>query len=227
MNGKQPKLIVFDLGGVLIRICRSWSEACAAAGLPVRGESASKEVAAKRRELSNRHGLGLVECDEFFQRLAETMDGLYTPQEVRAVHHAWLLGEYPGVGELIRDIRAAGVLTGVLSNTNHTHWNRIMLASGNGSAEHPSARHVDHPHASHLMRLLKPSPEIYAEFERRTGFEGRGGEILFFDDLEDNIAAARAHGWQAELIDHAGDTALEMRRHLIRRGLSIKVPSER
>lgn len=213
-----PRLVVFDLGGVLIRICRNWSEACAAAGLPVRGQSASKEVSAKRRELSDRHGLGLVECGEFFQLLAETMDGLYTPQEVGAVHSAWLLGEYPGVGELIRDIRAAGVLTGVLSNTNHSHWIRQTPVARGGTGEFPSPGLVEHPHASHLMRLLKPSREIYAEFERRTGFEGRGGEILFFDDLEDNVAAARMHGWQAELIDHAGDTAAQMREQLQRRG---------
>ena len=31
-------LVCFDLGGVVVRICRSWAEGCAEAGLDVRGD---------------------------------------------------------------------------------------------------------------------------------------------------------------------------------------------
>ena len=44
-------------------------------------------------------------------------------------------------------------------------------------------------------------------------------EILFFDDLSDNIASARACGWSAEQIDHTGDTARQMAEHLGRHGV--------
>ncbi len=34
--------------------------------------------------------------------------------------------------------------------------------------------------------------------------------MLFFDDAEENVRAARAVGWRAERIDPAGDTARQM-----------------
>ena len=214
-----PTMVVFDLGGVLIRICRTWSEACAAAGLPVRGETASISTSNQRHVLAERHGLGQIESSEFFRLVSGAMGGLYAPHEVKQVHDAWLLGEYPGVHDLIRDIRGAGLATGVLSNTNHAHWVRLTPQSHGGANEFAAPGLVDHLHASHLMKLLKPDPAIYAAFEQLTNT--RGPNILFFDDLEENIAAARTQGWQAEQIDHAGDTAAQMREHLRNRGLSL------
>jgi FMN phosphatase YigB (HAD superfamily) len=212
---RPPRLIVFDLGGVLIRICRTWAEACTAAGLPVRGE----ELAARRSDLAHRHGLGEISSDEFFRLVSEALTGAYSPPEVRRVHDAWLLDEYPGVHELIADIHAAGLSTGVLSNTNHAHWVRLAPPSRGGIGEFASPGLVHHLHASHIMRLLKPDAAIYAEFERLSG--SPPGEILFFDDMEENVLAARARGWQSELVDHAGDTAAQMRGVL--RGLGVRL----
>lgn len=214
-------MVVFDLGGVLIRICRSWAEACGRAGLPVRGESGSISASGTRHALAERHGLGLIESGEFYREVSRAMGGLYSPDEVESVHDAWLIGEYAGVGELIRGLRSRGVMTGVLSNTNHSHWVRLVTPAHGGTGEFDASGLPEHLHASHLMRMLKPSREIYGEFERRTGFAGRGGHILFFDDLAENVSAARGCGWQAEQIDHAGDTAEQMRGHLTARGLEM------
>ena len=49
---------------------------------------------------------------------------------------------------------------------------------------------------------------------------GRMG-VIFFDDLEENIAAARSIGWTAHQIDHTRDTAAQMRYHLTRWGLNL------
>lgn len=220
----KPELVVFDLGGVLIRICRSWSEACLAAGLPVRVDSSSISASGRRHELSERHGVGAIDSEEFFRAASHAMAGLYTPEEVRCIHDAWLLGEYPGVGSLISGIRGAGLRTGVLSNTNHAHWMRLAPPSHGGRGEFDSLGQIEHLHASHIMGLLKPDAGIYREFEQRTGFGGRGREILFFDDLAENVEAARACGWQAEQIDHTGDTSAQMHAHLSRRGVPLKYP---
>ena len=57
----------FDLGGVLVRICRSWDERCQAAGLDVRGAFASDPSGGNRREdLSRLHQTGRIGCAEFF-----------------------------------------------------------------------------------------------------------------------------------------------------------------
>ncbi len=212
-----PTLIVFDLGGVIVRICRGFHEGCAAAGLPVRGEIMTEALKARRRELSRLHGIGKLECAEFFRQVSLSLDGLYTPAEVERVHRAWILGEYPGVLELLTELRTASRVhgrfqTAVLSNTNHPHWAAI-------TGSYPSLKLIDHPHASHLMGRHKPDAEIYDEFAALVGYTGREREIVFFDDLEENVAAAVSRGWQAFTIDHAGDTAQQIRDALTRLGV--------
>lgn len=207
-------MVVFDLGGVLIRICRSWSEACAAAGIDVRPDAASVTIGPLRHRLAEQHGVGAIESDLFFSEVSRVMGGVYSAQEVRRVHDAWLLDEYPGVQQLIHEIHAAEIETGVLSNTNHAHWARLAPPSHGGSGEFIASGLAQHLHASHLLKLAKPDAAIYREFARRVGFDGTRGkpeDLLFFDDLEENVAAARACGWRSERVDHTGDTAAQMR----------------
>lgn len=228
MSGSRPGvgLVVFDLGGVIVRICRTWAQACGVAGVAVRGDETfgTPEMVAARRELSGAYQMGQIETDAFFQKLAAATGGQYTAEEVRRVHDAWTLDEYPGVNALVRAIKRAGVPTGVLSNTNHSHWVRLAPPPHEPADEYPTPRLVDHLHASHLLGLAKPHESIYQEFERRVraaGWHGSAGQIVFFDDLPENIAAAKALGWDGEIIDHTGDTAAQMADHLARRGVRL------
>ena len=45
--------------------------------------------------------------------------------------------------------------------------------------------------------LAKPDPAIYARADAACGTAP--GDVVFFDDREANVAAARTHGWQAHL----------------------------
>jgi putative hydrolase of the HAD superfamily len=192
------RLVCFDLGGVIVRHCRSWAEACIAAGLPVHAVVESVEATARRKDLALRHTTGRIGGREFCALVSESVGGAYTPEEVARIHHAWLLGEYAGVGAVLgRLVRARSVRTGVLSNTNELHWDRM--------GEFPSVGLLENRHASHLIGHAKPGEQIYREFERLTGVAG--GEVLFLDDLEENIAAARGVGWTAARIDHTSETA--------------------
>lgn len=202
------RCVVFDLGGVLVRICRSWQEACAAAGLPVHADISGEEQTAKRRAVSAQYEMGKMGCDEFFASIAATTQGLYDAEQFRAIHEAWVLGEYPRVHQVIDALHAAELATGVLSNTNHSHWEDSRLHI---------ARRTRHPHASHLLGVAKPDLEIYRAFERATALAPE--HILFFDDLPQNIRGAKAAGWHARHIDHTGDTAEQMFGHLRALGL--------
>lgn len=211
------RLVVFDLGGVIVRICRSWPEACAAAGVPVRDGWDDPDARAARRELRIMHEQGRIDCGGFFEQLAATSPGLYSPDEVRRIHVAWTLGEYPGAGALIARLNSMGLDTGVLSNTNHSHWMRLAPPAHLPADEYPTPRTVKHLYASHLMGLSKPDAAIYHEVAHRTGFEP--GSILFFDDMEENAAGARSAGWRAHRVDHSGDTAAEIARVLEEMGI--------
>lgn len=204
MSPPAVRLVVFDLGGVLVRICRSWAEACGRAGVPVRDGASGADSRARRQAAVRAYDVGAIDDAGFHLALSAAMDGLYAPEEVERVHHAWLLGEYAGVPGLFDALDAApGVLTGLLSNTNEAHWRRMVPGPGRRSPEFPSLHRARHPHASHRLGLVKPDPEVFRRFESLAGF--RGAEIVFFDDLPENVEAARAAGWLAHPLDPAGD----------------------
>lgn len=213
----QIKMVCFDWGGVILRICRSWTEGCAAAGLPVRGPSATPEWAAKRRPLSREFEVGKLSEAEYFQRMAESMERLYTAEEVERVHAAWLVREYDGVDSIVDRLNAlAHIETGLLSNTNPHHWAR-QSPHPSGLSHFPTAGRLRHKFASHLMGHAKPDARIYEAFALAVG--RTPAEILFFDDLPDNIATAKSCGWIAEQIDHTGDTASQIEAHLRAHGI--------
>ena len=214
MSERPIRVVCFDLGGVVVRICRTWEEACARVGVEVRDRSRfeAPELRARRHAITDAYMAGQVGCDEYCARIAEATGGLYSPDEVRAVHLAWTRGEYEGIGAVIDRLnRIPGITTACLSNTSHSHWISLETLG--------PIRSLSRRLASHHMGLLKPHAEIYRAAERELG--AKPSEIVFFDDLEENIAGARACGWHAEQIDHDGDPAAQITAHLRGHGIEI------
>lgn len=217
MASNGIRAVVFDWGGVILQICRSWEEGCLRAGVPHRSRPGGDEMTLERRRLNELYQTGMIDCDAFFAGIARSTGGLYSVDEVIRVHDAWLVQEYAGVRGLIEELNIAGrVQTGLLSNTSHRHWLRHMPCE-RGPGDFPTIGLLRHKHASHLLRLAKPHAEIHRAFERESEFSPE--QILFFDDLAENVAGARAAGWHAHQIDHTGDTASQMREAL--RSLSL------
>lgn len=209
------RVVCFDIGGVLVRICRNWKQATDAARLPLREPEKvlSDAWRSRRAELVGRVQRGQIEMAPYYEAMSEAVEGLYDAHEVERIHHIWMLGEYVGVGLLIDELnRTDGVVTACLSNTNHDHWLRLL---GEGpQPEFPSVTRLTHQLASHEMGLAKPDPEIFKSAQ--AAFQASAEQVLFFDDLAENVEAARAHGWAAEQIDHMGDTTAQIRNHLRR-----------
>lgn len=202
------RLVCFDWGGVILRHCRSWAEGVRAAGLPLRGNTDSLECQARRKPLGQAHQVGAIDERSFFARLQDAVQGHYSVEELQRIHDAWLIDEYPGVSQIIDRIHAnPRVTTALLSNTNSRHWAR-HVPTIDRPADFPTAYKLRHRHASHLLGLAKPGAEIYSAFESATGFSG--SQILFFDDLPDNLATAASFGWRTCIIDHTGDTASQI-----------------
>jgi FMN phosphatase YigB (HAD superfamily) len=210
------RLVCFDLGGVLVKICRSWSDGCRAAGLDVRGNSAGDRAGSVRRELTQKLGIGRLSEDEWAEQLALGLGGLYSAEELRRIHHAWSQQEYAGALDLVEELNASQVTTACLSNTNQSHWTRLLHHDGQrplaGAPEYPAVLRLHRHYASHLLGLAKPDAAIYRAFEQAT--EHAPADILFFDDLPDNVAAARALGWNAERVNPHQETIPQLRRFL-------------
>ncbi|MFK7759841.1 MAG: HAD-IA family hydrolase [Phycisphaerales bacterium] len=198
--------ICFDWGGVILKICRTWEEGCASAGVETRTKKAGAACYKKMRAIEPRYQTGQMSDKAFFRSISKASDEVYTIEEVEKIHHGWLLEEYDGVDELIDELNEyADLTTGLLSNTNALHWARMEEDS-------PSAFAIEHKHGSHLFGLAKPDEKTFAAYERRVN--ASGAQILFFDDSPEHIESARAFGWNAEQIDYTKCTATQMRGHL-------------
>lgn len=166
-------------------------------------------------------GLGLLSENEWSERLALALDRSYSTAELAQIHHAWSGKEYEGALDLVDALNTLGIATACLSNTNAAHWRRLIHHDGArpllGAPEYPSVARLQKPFASHLLGVAKPNKAIYRAFEERSGH--RGATILFFDDLIENVEAARSLGWRAERIDPSVETVPQLRRLLTRHGV--------
>jgi len=215
------RIVCFDLGGVLVRICGTWSEACRVAGLAERDEPSAPDMEEKRRSLAALLEVGRISLDEWAAGVSRAFEGAYSPDEAKCTHHAITLGEYAGALALIDELHEAGVATACLSNTNHAHWVRLVHHDGvvplTGESEYPSVARLKKQFASHLLGVAKPDAAIYVQFERLVGLQGPA--ILFFDDRAENVDAARRRDWRAHRIDPEGDPIAQIREHLRHEGL--------
>ncbi|MHB1157874.1 MAG: HAD-IA family hydrolase [Phycisphaerales bacterium] len=198
--------MVFDLGGVLVRICHHWQQAADRALLPNFMNVDDPAVRGAIHQVLADYEVNAITSDDLLIRLSHISTG-HSPVDIRAIIDAWLIDLYAGVGDLLDDLRRANLRTACLSNTNDLHWRR-MFTDPRFAALHK----LDHQLASHLIAARKPDPAIYQHLESVTRAVPSG--IVFFDDLPANIEAANARGWRGQLIDPAGDTVGQIRRHL-------------
>ena len=207
MTDHRPKLVCFDWGGVILRICQDFDQARARAGLDDRPINSSTDKVVRRKQIVHAYETGAASCDAYFSAMSETIDGVYSPADLGTIHDAWLIEEFAGAAELIEDLHDLGVQTALLSNTNARHW--IRQAESDHGQAFPIAARLGHTHASHLLGHAKPDIEAFRAFESSTGFSP--DEIVFFDDRPGNIEGATAAGWRAEPVDPTLDPPARIR----------------
>jgi len=201
------KLVVFDLGRVLIRICDNWRHACEVARMSSPVAEMDTAAKAAMRELVALHETARIDQNQFAES-ASPLLGL--PVEcVLAMSNVYLLGPFPGVDELLDDLSAAGVSTACLSNTNASHWD--LMCAKTGPASLPMDR-LTWRFGSQELGVRKPDPAIYAHVETTTSTAPN--QIVFFDDLEENITGARSRGWHGVRITPDRDPVAQMRHTL-------------
>jgi HAD superfamily hydrolase (TIGR01509 family) len=203
------QLVCFDLGRVLVRICDDWRHACRLRGIAVPDDLPPMDAAAARlvKDASRLLDTGRIDEAEWARRVAPTR-GLM-PEQALAANAAFLLGPYDGAAELVDELNALGVQTACLSNTNDSHWR--MTLDKSSPVYFPLDR-LTHRFASHLCGLCKPDAAIFEHVERSAGVAP--DLILFFDDLAENVDAARACGWRGHVIDTTREPVMQLREHL-------------
>lgn len=202
------QLVIFDLGRVLLKIVDDFNHACFRAGLPkLAGFSGDLSILTKRNsdpaaaELFDGFETGRVSIEEYAQRAAVITGS--TAAQVLQILDACLIETFPGAVELIDRLAALPVKTACLSNTNARHW---QLITDPANPSYLPLDRLDYPWGSHILGLAKPDPAIYRRVEELA--DTAPGSILFFDDIPENIDAAKTCGWQAELVSRDTDNPI-------------------
>lgn len=181
--------VVFDIGNVLIR----WQPEIyydATIGIEKR-----KQMFAE----VDLHGLQDVldqgaDFTELFYQAAE--DNPKWRTEIRAWHDNWeklAQPEIPHSVALLRALRAKGIPVFAFTNFGVGSFVR-------SEQQFPFLKEFDQRYISGELKMAKPAPNFYAALETDCGTAPQ--ELLFTDDRTDNIATAKARGWQTHLFEH-------------------------
>lgn len=193
--------VVFDLGGVLVELggVRDFGDMI--------GEPDDERV--WERWLTNTwvrdYERGLCSSEAFAHGMVEQFELDDTADEFMERFRSWPRGLFPGAYEMVETL-ASTLRVACLSNTNELHWSRQSDALR--LAELFPTRFL-----SHQLGLIKPDREIYEHVVDRLGIAANS--ILFLDDNQLNVDAARGAGWQAVRVQGAEAT----RECLEKRGL--------
>jgi epoxide hydrolase-like predicted phosphatase len=203
--------LIVDFGGVLTtNVFQSFKSFCEAEGLPKDSVKNLFRPDGEGLPLLRRLEKGEVTAEEFSERFAPLL-GVSSENLVERL--------FAGVGpdepmlEAVRAARAAGVKTGLISNS----W-------GEGLAYDPEMLEelFDAVVISGEVGLHKPDPAIFHLGAERIGVEP--AECVFVDDLRENCAGAEAVGMTAVLHRGAEGTIPQLEELL---GVPLSAAGER
>jgi putative hydrolase of the HAD superfamily len=184
MTGRDYDLILFDIGGVLIEVAGvermlRWAPYLDTADVMWHQWLTSPVVRAFESGRTTPQTFARQMIDEF--RLPVSADRFLEEFQ------RWPVGLFAGAQALLERLSASHTL-GVLSNTNHIHWELF-------ETQMTFLDFFRYRFASHLTGHLKPDLESYHQVAFAAGLEP--ARILFLDDNQANVDGAREAGLEA------------------------------
>ncbi len=182
----QPKILLFDLGGVIV----PWI------GL----DELARMTGLSREEVLNRFASNPIflqyetgDCDDqtFLNEAIRVYNLDLSTAEFKTIWNDWVRPPYTDTEGVLQSLRK-NYTTACLSNTNASHWAHIKTMIDPDEV-------FDHAFASHLIKAAKPNVNSYEITLEQLGAAPE--DVWFFDDTEMNIDAARELGITAFHVD--------------------------
>jgi HAD superfamily hydrolase (TIGR01509 family) len=184
---ETPKIVVFDLGKVLVDFDYSIAvpRIAGRSTLPLAGI----KTFFFHSPLLVDYESGRMTRREFFEQ-ARQATGFRGTMEEFGEFFADIFTAIPPMIELHAGLRRRGVPTYIFSNTND-------LAIEHVRRNFPFFRGFDGYIFSYEVKSMKPEPKIYEALEKLTGRSGV--EILYIDDRLENVTGGVERGWRTIL----------------------------
>lgn len=204
---------MFDLGNVLVHILPEAFLKSLGIDSPENRIYYQKPIT----EIVQSYERGDDSTERFLENLGTLFNTRHTVIQPVEKNHAFSAGDYRramlsiigqpmiGMDEIVRAL-GARVPIGLLSNTNPLHFDACL--------EHLAVlRFIPSHFLSYRLKSLKPQPEIFLQAIEFLQLDP--GDILYIDDLPDNVEAGRKVGLNGQLF--VGQE--ELRKQLISSGL--------
>ena len=192
----KDKLFIFDMGGVVTSGFWVWENICRAMGIPnaAQAEKAHGGLinAACRGDISSMESLVLLARRE---HVAEPKENYWLSFFAPTVHTDTVA--------LVQDLRAQGARIVCGTNTIDVHYQY--------HTEHGEYVCFDKVYASHLMRQSKPDITFW-HYIRDAEIKYDFSDMFFFDDMAENVAAAKSLGIHAHVYTTAEDARAYIQR---------------
>lgn len=190
--------VVFDFGGVLLDLDmdRTFKALTELTNVSI---SMEQWDTAPFFDHYRKYEKGLINDETFIWNIQNLANGDPDPRSVVRAWNAMLLGWNPDRLEMLLELRKSYRVF-LLSNTNHLHiqWVLQDLKHNHGVTDFDNA-YFDKAYYSYKMHMRKPDAEIYQAVTKQAAL--LPAKTLFIDDNADNVAAAKAYGWQAVVHD--------------------------
>lgn len=208
MNSDLKKIVFFDLGKVLLQYDFGIAarRLCELTGLD--GKAILDATLAEPTPICEAIETDRMTSEDLYLWVCQTF-GMTLPRNAFEAAHRDIFTPMPESWQLVRDLKAAGVRLGILSNICQVHWDFCARTF-------PELFGLfDLPLSSAGLKARKPGPEIFVRAAERA--EVLPENVFFFDDRSENVAGARTAGWDAILFT----TGAEARNALRERGFSV------
>jgi putative hydrolase of the HAD superfamily len=188
--------LLFDLGRVVLDIDFDKALSCWAAHAGCEASDIGARFTVD--EAYRHHEIGKISDAEFFGGLRRSLGVVLTDQQLLEGWNAIFAGEMPDIADLLpRAARRMPLYA--FSNTNPAHVAHFSIEYAD------LLGHFREVYLSSTIGLRKPDAAAYDHVVKAIGVPA--SRIVFFDDLAENVEAARAFGLKAVHVRSSKDIA--------------------
>ena len=175
------KVILFDLGRVLMHI--DFDAFPKSLGLFTK-EQKEKYDDIQIRNAIIQYETGKLSTPEFQDKLHESFCGNFSREEVINAYNAIIVKDNIEIIPFVELCKSKYQIA-ILSNTSPSHWEKVLRISS-------VVKLFTHSFTSFQLGVMKPDAAVYKKV--CSTFNVSPNEVLFIDDLQENIEGARNVG---------------------------------
>jgi glucose-1-phosphatase len=195
LSKNSVKVLLFDIGGVILdisfaKVLGSWSRAANV-------DTDELKTRFTFDSFYEQHERGEITASAYFATLRNSLAVSLTDEQFTKGWNAVALGEVSGIQSLLLEAKKSFRLY-AFSNTNVTHLEYVMRHYAD------TLGLFEKLFTSCEMGKRKPTKEAFEMVTKEIGVPAN--EILFFDDLPQNVEGAREAGLQAVHVQSVEDT---------------------